>query len=80
MNTEYLWWFAILVAVGIGVVVYLALGPVPEIDASPLLPAATGPSEPDDPGQGARGDSAASSPVSTSVPGPVSPASTSDTP
>lgn len=31
MNAEYVWWLVLLVAVGIGVVTYLALGPVPEI-------------------------------------------------
>jgi hypothetical protein len=35
MNTEYVWWFLILVAVGIGVVGYIALGPVPEIETAP---------------------------------------------
>jgi hypothetical protein len=30
VNTEYVWWFLVLVLVGIGAVVYLAIGPVPE--------------------------------------------------
>lgn len=80
MNNEYVWWLVILVAVGIGAVVYLALGPVPEVESTPGLPADAGASEPTRPGQGAPGDPAASSPVSTSVPGPAEPGSTSDTP
>lgn len=66
MNDEYLWWFAILVVVGVAVVVYLALGPVPEIPA--------------DDGQGAPGEPSPSTPVSTTEPGPAAPASTSETP
>lgn len=66
MNDEYLWWFAILVAVGVAVVVYLALGPVPEIRA--------------DDGQGAVDEPSSSSPESTTEPGPVTPAATSETP
>jgi hypothetical protein len=68
MNAEYLWWFLILVAVGVGVVTYLALGPIPEI------PAAT-------PGESAAAaDDDQSSPVSTTEPGPDEPSSTSETP
>jgi hypothetical protein len=68
MNAEYLWWFVILVAVGVGVVLYLALGPVPEI------PPAT-------PGESATtADEDQSSPVSTTAPGPGEPSSTSETP
>lgn len=104
MNTEYLWWFAILVAVGVGAIVYLALGPVPEVEAEPgpaqeLEPApgtvlgaepgsGSGPEigagprpetrATDD--QGTAGAAPSSSPVSTSVPGPAEPASTSETP
>ncbi len=69
MNAEYLWWFVILVAVGVGVVLYLALGSVPEI------PAATG-GEP----AAAAADGDQSSPVSTTEPGPGEPSSTSETP
>ncbi len=35
MNTEYVYWFVILVAVGIGAVVFMAAGPVPEIPEEP---------------------------------------------
>jgi len=88
MNTEYVWWFLILVAMGIGVVIYLALGPVPEIEATPGPAASTGddapggldPVESGDPDQGAPGDAPASAPVSTSLPGPAEPAATNDTP
>lgn len=85
MNTEYVAWFVILVAVGVVVVTYLAVGPVPE------LPAA----EPGDvPGRRA-GDAAArpaaggvtgpppeaqSRPVSTTEPGPSAPSGTSEIP
>jgi hypothetical protein len=34
MNTEYVAWFVILVAVGVTVVAYLAVGPVPELPAA----------------------------------------------
>lgn len=74
MNTEYLWWFVVLLAVGVGVVTFLALGPVPEIpEAAPTVPAATAATtaaEHDD----------QSSPVSTTVPGPDEPSPTSETP
>jgi hypothetical protein len=68
MNAEYVWWFVILVAVGVGVVLYLALGPVPEIPA-PTGGEAT-PAADDD----------QSSPVRTTEPGPGEPSSTSETP
>lgn len=68
MNAEYLWWFVILVAVGVGVVLYLALGPVPEI------PAPTGGASP------SAADDDQSSPVSTTEPGPGEPSWTSETP
>jgi hypothetical protein len=71
MNTEYLWWFAILVAFGVGVVAYLALGPVPEI------PAASGASAG---ATAAATDDDQSSPASTTEPGPGEPSSTSETP
>jgi hypothetical protein len=73
VNAEYLWWFVILVAVGVGIVTYLALGPVPEIPAvDPAAAAAdtTTTAPVDD----------QSSPVSTTAPGPGDPASTSETP
>lgn len=98
MNTEYVWWFLILVVVGIGVVGYLALGPVPEIEAGPGRAPDDGTAarrdedrgdedrgdedrgRRSDPDQGAPGDASASVPISTSLPGPAEPASTSDTP
>jgi hypothetical protein len=68
MNGEFVWWLLILVAVGIGVVTYLALGPVPEIPAAMHGASATA------------ADDDQSSPVSTSEPGPGESSSTSETP
>jgi len=65
MNLEYLYWFAILVAVGVGAVAFLAIGRVPEIADTP---------------NGEPGGLPQSAPVSTTVPGPVDPDATSETP
>jgi hypothetical protein len=35
MNTEYLWWFLALLLAGLGMVAFLALGRVPEIEDEP---------------------------------------------
>ncbi len=66
MNTEYIWWILALVLAGGGVVAFLAFGRVPEIEDQPAERAADA-----DP---------YSEPVSTTVPGPGAPASTSETP
>jgi hypothetical protein len=67
MNTEYVWWVLALLLAGGGVVAFLAFGRVPEIEDGP-------PTEPD------TDATAYSEPVSTTVPGPGAPASTSETP
>lgn len=72
MNNEYVWWFVILVAVGVGVVTYLAMGPVPEIPEAAAADATVDATVAPDDDQ--------SSPVSTTDPGPGEPSSTSDTP
>ncbi len=91
MNTEYVWWAIVLILVGGGAIAFLALGQVPEIEdepegaiedepapaigdepapAGPALPAARpSPAGPDQ-----------SPPVSSTLPGPGNPSSTSDTP
>jgi hypothetical protein len=67
MNTEYVWWILALLLAGGGVVAFLAFGRVPEIE--------------DDPTTELGADATAySEPVSTTVPGPGAPSSTSDTP
>lgn len=84
MNTEYLWWLLALLLAGGGMVAFLALGRVPEIEDEP----AESPASPASPAaEPAATESAApglglpqSSPESTTVPGPDAPASTSDTP
>lgn len=68
MNAEYVWWLLILVAVGIGVVTYLALGPVPEMPPATHHESATA------------ADDDQSSPVSTTEPGAGESSSTSETP
>lgn len=95
MNTEYLWWLLALLLAGGGTVAFLALGRIPEIEDEPAAERAGGqaeeparPAEPDqsarDIDQGAAAEaadgSAYSTPVSTTVPGPGAPFSTSDTP
>jgi hypothetical protein len=81
MNTEWVWWFLALLLAGGGLVGFLALGRVPEIEDEPAEET-TGPDRADDPA--ARWDaadgSAYNAPVSTTVPGPDVPSSTSDTP
>jgi hypothetical protein len=66
MNTEYVWWILALVLAGAGVVAFLAFGRVPEIE--------------DEPAGGSADADAYSEPVSTTIPGPVVPDSTSETP
>jgi hypothetical protein len=91
MNAEYVWWFAILVAVGVGAVAYLALGPIPEIAGGdppviddgpaaqlPTASASGGDAEARTTSAGA--DAGQSSPVSTTEPGPGDPPSTRETP
>ena len=81
MNTEYLWWLLALLLAGGGMVAFLALGRVPEIDDEPA-------EEPVVPGAAAgrwaapeaADGSPQSAPESTTVPGPGAPFSTSDTP
>jgi hypothetical protein len=77
MNAEYLWWFVILLLVGGGAVAFLALGSVPEIepetDDDNIAPEIEPGSDDDDAWD-------QSEPVSTVVPGPAAPPSTSDTP
>jgi hypothetical protein len=65
MNLEYLYWFAILVAVGLGAVAFLAVGHVPEITDTVDVE---------------RVDPPQSVPLSTTFPGPVEPDVTSETP
>jgi hypothetical protein len=85
MTSEYLGWFAILVAVGVVAVAYLAVGPIPEI------PTGEAPDETSSwpeirPAVDAGGPPAAApataqrSPTSTTAPGSVEPGSTRDTP
>jgi len=67
MNTEYVWWFLALLLAGGGLIAFLAFGSVPEIE--------------DEAAPAPRADPTAySEPVSTAVPGPGAPSSTSDTP
>jgi len=81
MNTEYLWWLLALLLFGGGMVAFLAVGRVPEIADEPA-------GEPVAPGADAgrwraaeAADGCAQSvPVSTTMPGPGAPFSTSDTP
>jgi hypothetical protein len=74
MNTEYVWWVVVLLLVGGGAIVFLALGSVPEIEAEPdgrLQPEAR--LQPEH-------AMAQRPPLSTTVPGPDDPRSTSETP
>lgn len=91
MNTEYVAWLLILVAVGAAVVGYLALGPVPEIPAAEPdeMPGPSevaswlgraGNEEPAAAAAPAAGWIDQSSPVSTTEPGPSAPSGTSETP
>ena len=67
MNIEWVWWFLALLLAGGAVVAFLAFGRVPEIE--------------DEPAAELGAEAAAySEPVSTTVPGPGAPSSTSDTP
>ena len=68
MNTEYVWWVVVLLLVAGGAIAFLVMGRVPEIGDDPDL----------DPATDSR--TAQSAPVSTTVPGPGVPTSTSDTP
>ena len=70
MNAGYLWWMVVLVLVGVGSALFLALGRLPEADDEP----AEVPAEPPPPGAGQ------SAPLSTTVPGADEPSSTSETP
>ena len=81
MNTEYLWWLLALLLSGGGMVAFLALGRVAEIEGEPVgEPVAPGA----DAGRWRAGEAAdggaQSVPVSTTLPGPGAPSSTSDTP
>lgn len=76
MNTEYLWWFLALLLGGVGIVAFLALGRVPEIEDEPVVITGPGSTEPAVTGLGLR----QSSPASTTVPAPDGPSSTSETP
>lgn len=67
MNSEYVWWILAVLLAGGGLVAFLAFGHVPEIEDGPAT------------GLGADATSY-SEPVSTTVPGPGKPSSTSDTP
>jgi hypothetical protein len=89
MNSEYLWWLLALVLAGGGIVAFLALGRVPEIeDETPVEDEPEGEDRPaaEAPGPGSidpapgHSESPQSSPVSTSVPGPDVPSETSETP
>jgi hypothetical protein len=87
VNTEYLWWLAVLLLVGVGAVAFLAFGRLPEIGdepdgrdgdligaSEPRPPArATGAPPPD-------ATPAQSAPVNSTVPGPADPVVTSETP
>jgi hypothetical protein len=78
MNTEYVWWVVVLLLVGVGAVVFLAIGPVPEIaDEEPGADGPVGGHVPA--GIGGRGVGQ-SFPVSTVVPGSDEPVATSETP
>ena len=86
MNTEYLWWFLALLLAGVGMVAFLALGRVPEIEDEPApIP---GPGSTEEAGAEPAGAEPAgagpaprqSSPASITVPAPDAPASTSETP
>ena len=78
MNTEYVWGVVVLLLVGVGAVVFLAIGPVPEIaddEAGADRPVGGQvPAGLDRPGAGQ------SFPVSTVVPGSVEPVAASETP
>ncbi len=76
MNTEYVWWLLALLLAGGGMVAFLALGRVPEIEDEPDEITRSGSNESATPGPGLP----QSSPESTTVPGPDAPASTSETP
>lgn len=91
MNTEYVAWLVILVAVGAAVVAYLALGPVPEIPAAEPaempgwseVEAGLGRAVDEGPAIATEPAPASidqSSPVSTTEPGPSAPSGTSETP
>ncbi len=67
MNTEWVWWFLATILAGGAVVAFLAFGRVPETEDEPATEL------------GAE-VTAYSEPVSTTVPGPGAPSSTSDTP
>lgn len=77
MNTEYLWWLLALLLAGGGMVAFLALGRVAEIDDEPAEEVTgLGSTESAAPGLGL----SQSSPLSTTVPGPDASPSTSETP
>jgi hypothetical protein len=81
MNTEYLWWFLALLLAGLGMVAFLALGRVPEIEDESAPTSEPGPTEPAGTEPAGAGPAPRqSSPASTTVPAPDAPASTSETP
>jgi hypothetical protein len=77
MNTEYLWWLLALLLAGGGMVAFLAMGRVPEVEDEPA---------PEVPGLGSTAPApngpglSQSSPESTTVPGPDAPSFTSEIP
>ena len=81
MNNEYVWWILALLLAGGGMVAFLALGRVPEIGDEPTAePSEPGRVAPESASAEAAGGNAQSAPLSTTVPGPGAPSSTSDTP
>ncbi len=80
MNTEYVWWVVVLLLVGGGAIGFLALGKVPEIEDEPVLEPASDLADAAEPRPSRGPDDGYSPPVSTTVPGPDVPTSTSETP
>lgn len=92
MNSEWVWWLGALVATGVGAVLFMAMGRVPEIEDEPAPSAVLRPGAPPDdasmPGAAAlpdgaalpEGDAAQRSPVSTTLPGADAPSTTSEIP
>jgi hypothetical protein len=74
MNTEYVWWLLALLLAGGGMVGFLALGRVPEIEDERPAAGEPQPDATDDP------STDQSPPLSTTVPGAEDPPATSDTP